>query len=188
MTNVKIIVIGDPRVGKTSIINRIVDDSFDIDSKSTVGVDMCVVTIEGIKFTLWDTAGQEEYNLVTSNFYRNADGVLLIHDISKPQTSINIRNWILRVHAYCNHNIPILIVSNKNDLEGKRSSVKIDGLLLEHATTSALTGHGIDKIKKFLLSIKKHDETLEQDTLVFNHINLKEKTNKQEKKKESCGC
>ena len=189
MTNIKIIVIGDPRDGKTSIISRMVDDKFDINSKSTTGVDMHVVTINDQKYTIWDTAGQEEYNLVTSNFYRNADGVLLIHDISNPTTSVNIRNWILRVHAYCNPSVPILIISNKNDLEGKRSSVKIDGLVLDHATTSALTGDGMAKIKNFLISIPKTEKAVELDTLVFNNVNLGQKQKgivKQEKKSGGC--
>jgi Ras-related protein Rab-21 len=181
MPNIKVIIIGDPRVGKTSLLNRLVEDRFDEESISTTGVDMSVVTINNRKYTLWDTAGQEEYSHITSNFYRNADVVLLLHDITRRESTESLKNWILRVHAYCKSDIPILILSNKCDLEGKQSTAKIDGVTVKHISTSAKTGEGFDQIKLFLDSIQV-DQTHESETLSF----IKLKPQKKEKKKDNC--
>ena len=82
----KIVVIGSAGVGKTNLLLRFIDDVFDDDVKSTIGVDFkfynCTVKGQKVSVQFWDTAGQEKYRALIGSFYRNASGVILVYDIT----------------------------------------------------------------------------------------------------------
>mmetsp|Transcript_27052 Transcript_27052/g.55360 ORF Transcript_27052/g.55360 Transcript_27052/m.55360 type:complete len:109 (+) Transcript_27052:293-619(+) len=86
----KILLIGDAGVGKSSIMLRFCDDSFDPHLGSTIGVDFKVkmVKLRGkkVKMTIWDTAGQERFRTLTSSYYRGAQGIILVYDVTRKDT------------------------------------------------------------------------------------------------------
>jgi small GTP-binding protein len=103
---IKIMLLGDSAVGKTSLMNRYVD----MDDKSsppqtlqshlpTMGVDFRVKHLtlrsgERVRLQIWDTAGQERFNAITSSYYKHADGVCLVYDVTVPGTFENIAKWL----------------------------------------------------------------------------------------------
>jgi small GTP-binding protein len=94
----KVIIIGDPAVGKTSLVMRYAHDVFDTDYKATIGVDFEVEKFEilGLPFTLqmWDTAGSERFQCIASSYYRGANAVIICFDYSKIQSLNTVRKWL----------------------------------------------------------------------------------------------
>merc|ERR1719277_56930 len=100
----KICIIGQSGVGKTSILRRFIDDEFEDKQMSTIGVDFKVkyVDIGGkkVKLAFWDTAGQERFKTLTSSYYRGAQGIIFVYDVSEPETFENVRQWIQEADSY----------------------------------------------------------------------------------------
>ncbi|EDO45912.1 predicted protein [Nematostella vectensis] len=123
----KVLVVGDPGVGKTSLIRRFTKGYFCDNSSSTVGVDVGtrVLDIHGdrVKLQCWDTAGQEKFRGITQSYYRNADAVILVFDITNRGTFASIPQWLMNVQKYTNKNILKVLVGNKTDLKGASRKV-----------------------------------------------------------------
>lgn len=122
----RIILIGDPSVGKTCLINKYCNDTFDYDHHMTVGVDFAIkyvpLNIDKniiIKTHIWDTAGQESFKSVTRSYYRNSMGVILCYDTSRLVTFNYLDDWIDEIKRYCPSNCKIMLVGTKIDLEKK---------------------------------------------------------------------
>jgi Ras-related protein Rab-1A len=121
----KIIIIGDPSVGKTSLLRRIIDNKFSSKYTTTLGVDFSFkhLNINGkqIKLQIWDTAGQEQYRSLITTYYRHTNGVIIVFDLSDMNSFDNIlKNWIGHVVAYVqDHSPKLLILGNKLDLQMK---------------------------------------------------------------------
>ncbi|XP_025837145.1 ras-related protein Rab-27A isoform X2 [Agrilus planipennis] len=125
----KFLALGDSGVGKTSFLYQYTDGKFISKFITTVGIDFrekrLVYQFRGknhrIHLQLWDTAGQERFRSLTTAFYRDAMGFLLIFDLTNEKSFLEIRNWIeqLRIHAYC-ETPDIVICGNKADLEDRR--------------------------------------------------------------------
>ena len=101
----KVVLIGDSGVGKSNLLSRFTRNEFNLESKSTIGVEFATRSIQvdnkTIKAQIWDTAGQERYRAITSAYYRGAVGALLVYDIAKHLTYENVERWLkeLRDHA-----------------------------------------------------------------------------------------
>eukprot|EP01036_Dinobryon_divergens_P032180 gene32180-41720_t len=101
----KVVLIGDSGVGKSNLLSRFTRNEFNLESKSTIGVEFATKSIQVdskiVKAQIWDTAGQERYRAITSAYYRGAVGALLVYDISKRSTFENVERWLkeLRDHA-----------------------------------------------------------------------------------------
>ncbi|XP_063934280.1 ras-related protein Rab-11B-like [Zophobas morio] len=121
----KIVMIGDSGVGKSNLLSRFTKNEFNLESKSTIGVEFATRTIEVegkvIKAQIWDTAGQERYRAITSAYYRGAVGALLVYDIAKRETFENIRKWLKELKSHAEENIVVTIVGNKSDLRHLRA-------------------------------------------------------------------
>ncbi|CAH8597560.1 unnamed protein product [Heterobilharzia americana] len=151
----KIVLIGDSGVGKTNLRSRFTNDQFNLDSKSTIGVDFATknVTIDGkvVKAQIWDTAGQERYRAITSAYYRGAVGALLVYDISKRNTFTNLNRWLNELKEYASNDVVIMLVGNKCDLKHLRCTITEDGKRFaeEHGMsfmeTSALDSFNVDE-------------------------------------------
>lgn len=120
----KVLIIGDASVGKSSMLLRFTDDSFDEHIQSTIGVDFKVkhmdVNGKRIKLTIWDTAGQERFRTLTSSYYRGAHGVVLVYDVTRTDSFENLEQWLKEVQLYSpngGENVVKLLVGNKIDLE-----------------------------------------------------------------------
>lgn len=94
----KVVFAGDAAVGKTSFINRITKGVFMSNLSSTLGVDFQVKTIRvddrNIAIQLWDTAGQERFRSVTKTYFRRADGVMLLYDVTSERSFTSVRHWV----------------------------------------------------------------------------------------------
>ncbi|KAL4889946.1 ras family-domain-containing protein [Aspergillus ambiguus] len=121
----KVVLIGDSGVGKSNLLSRFTRNEFNLDSKSTIGVEFATRSIQvdskTIKAQIWDTAGQERYRAITSAYYRGAVGALLVYDISKHQTYDNVNRWLKELRDHADSNIVIMLVGNKSDLRHLRA-------------------------------------------------------------------
>ncbi|XP_040579463.1 ras and EF-hand domain-containing protein homolog isoform X2 [Lepeophtheirus salmonis] len=116
----KVVFAGDAAVGKSSFINRITKGCFVENLSSTLGVDFQVKTIRvderNIALQLWDTAGQERFRSVIKSYFRRADGVMLLYDVTSDRSYLSVRQWIQAVDDVSEKRIPIMLCANKVDL------------------------------------------------------------------------
>uniref|UniRef100_A0A8C5E2H0 Ras-related protein Rab-11A-like n=1 Tax=Gouania willdenowi TaxID=441366 RepID=A0A8C5E2H0_GOUWI len=119
------VLIGDSGVGKSNLLSRFTRNEFNLESKSTIGVEFATrsIQVEGktIKAQIWDTAGQERYRAITSAYYRGAVGALLVYDIAKHLTYENAERWLKELQDHADSNIVIMLVGNKSDLRHLRA-------------------------------------------------------------------
>jgi len=120
----KVVLIGDSGVGKSNLLSRFTRNEFNLETKSTIGVEFATRSIqtEGktIKAQIWDTAGQERYRAITSAYYRGTVGALLVYDIAKYSTFKNVERWLTELRENADRNIVIMLVGNKSDLRHLR--------------------------------------------------------------------
>ncbi|XP_005091033.1 ras-related protein Rab-37 isoform X3 [Aplysia californica] len=151
----KVMLIGDSGVGKTCILVRFKDGTFLSGSFiSTVGIDFRnkVVDVEGtkVKLQIWDTAGQERFRSITRAYYRDANALLLLYDVTSKTSFDNIRAWLGEINDYAQDDVVIMLLGNKCDSSGNRVVRKEDGerLAREYGVafmeTSAKTGVNVD--------------------------------------------
>jgi len=137
----KVVLIGDSGVGKSNLLSRFTRNEFNLESKSTIGVEFATRSInvdnKTVKAQIWDTAGQERYRAITSAYYRGAVGALLVYDITKHQTYENVTRWLKELRDHADQNIVIALVGNKSDLKHLRA-VPTDEAK-EFATQNGLT-------------------------------------------------
>jgi len=121
----KVVLIGDSGVGKSNLLSRFTRNEFNLESKSTIGVEFATrsIQVDGktIKAQIWDTAGQERYRAITSAYYRGAVGALLVYDIAKHVTYENVNRWLKELRDHADANIVIMLVGNKSDLRHLRA-------------------------------------------------------------------
>ena len=187
----KIVFIGNPTAGKTSLLNRICNDKFEQNYDSTIGVDFFTKTVfynETIfKLQLWDSAGQEKYRALIPSYIRGASIIFLIYDLNHHESFESINNWLGFVNQYTNkQQVKLVLVGNKKDLErnvtideGKKLAEKEGMIFFE---TSAKTGDGV--IEMFFTSFalidffndkrKENNDELVKD-LIDQNINEKQK-------------
>lgn len=132
LTTLKILIIGESGVGKSSLLLRFTDDTFDIEQSATIGVDFKVktITVDGntAKLAIWDTAGQERFRTLTPSYYRGAQGVILVYDVTKRSTFAKLDMWLNELETYSTRtDIVKMLVGNKIDKEKVEVS-REDGL------------------------------------------------------------
>jgi len=133
LTTLKILIIGESGVGKSSLLLRFTDDTFDPEQASTIGVDFKVktLTVEGnnkAKLAIWDTAGQERFRTLTPSYYRGAQGVILVYDVSSKQSFNKLDAWLNELETFATkHDLVKMLVGNKIDKE-RREVSKEEGL------------------------------------------------------------
>ena len=116
----KIVLVGDSGVGKSCLLSRFAWDQFAVDSKSTIGVEFATKSLDIgnqiVKVQVWDTAGQERYRAITTAYYRDAVGAIVVYDITKEESYNNVVRWVKDVRNNANNrDIAIMLVGNKCD-------------------------------------------------------------------------
>ncbi|AWU77909.1 hypothetical protein CAS74_002613 [Pichia kudriavzevii] len=164
----KLVLLGESAVGKSSIVQRFVKNSFDELRESTIGAAFMTQSVkltpqeigEGdgdgvtIKFEIWDTAGQERYRSLASMYYRNAQAALVVYDITHPDSLNKAKYWIRELQKQANSDILIALVGNKKDLEDQRKISNDDVVSLAnefnllHFQVSAKTGENVNEMFK----------------------------------------
>ncbi|CAN1353532.1 Ras-related protein RABC2a [Linum perenne] len=133
----KILLIGDSGVGKSSLLVSFISTNPVQDHlPPTIGVDFKIkhLTVAGkkLKLTIWDTAGQERFRTLTSSYYRNAQGIILVYDVTQRETFTNLSDvWAKEVDLYCtNQDCVKILVGNKVDKDSERAVTREEGLEL----------------------------------------------------------
>lgn len=125
---VKLLLIGDGAVGKSSLLMKFIDNKFLPSIPQTIGMDFKVkmVTLGGqcLKLQIWDTAGQERFRTITSSYYRGAHGIIVVYDITDQESFANVKQWLEEIQRYACEGVNKLLVGNKCDLASKRSVEK----------------------------------------------------------------
>lgn len=117
----KILLLGDSSVGKTCFLMRYADSTFQEVHMSTVGLDyrlkdMVMEDQKQVTVQIWDTAGQDRFRAITKNYYKGADGIVLIYDVTSRDTFQNITTWITQIKENASTSAKIIIVGNKIDM------------------------------------------------------------------------
>ena len=125
--NLKILILGDSSVGKTSLLLKYADGYFPTIYVATIGVEYKIkqINLKGVNINLqiWDTAGQERFRGITKNFMKGADGIMYVYDITQKQTFDNLKSWI-RQSEDSTEGFKKIIIGNKSDLETEREVSK----------------------------------------------------------------
>ena len=191
---IKIILIGDSSVGKTSLLLKYTDNYFSETSTATIGVEFKekIITFNNrnIRLQIWDTSGQERFHSITQNFYRGANGILFVFDVTNKESFDNLKNWLNDPQVDAKK----ILIGNKIDLEQQRiiSKEKMEQLgqkyNLNSFETSAKTGKNVEtiftEITKLIIE-NKSDEVLD---LLYSKEkqNLSISFDREEKKKRNC--
>ena len=150
----KVLLIGDSSVGKTSVLLRYVDDTFNPEFQTTIGVDFKISTFQLngkiIKLQLWDTAGQDRFKNIVASYYRGAHGIILVFDITSSMSFQSVSRWYDEAQNYLQKSVPKLLVGNKADLSSQRT-VKVEDakelasrLGVEYIETSAKNSQNVN--------------------------------------------
>ena len=186
----KILLLGDSSVGKSCLLKRYTDNTFLDIHISTIGLDYKLKEVKlkdgkTVKVQIWDTAGQDRFRAITKNYYKGAQGIALIYDITNQITFENVRKWIDQIKEEVSEKVPIILVGNKIDIVEKRVIKKEDGesMAKEYgllfSECSAKTGENIDSTFNQLV-----EKTVEN----YSKVKAKGETlnNKKNKKKSCC--
>jgi len=122
---VKLVLLGESAVGKSSIVLRFVNNEYQDNKEPTIGAafltQRCKLDDRIIKFEIWDTAGQERFHSLAPMYYRNAQAAVIVYDITKPASLEKAKTWVKELQRQANPNIVIALVGNKIDLASNRS-------------------------------------------------------------------
>ncbi|CAK7896001.1 vacuolar protein sorting-associated protein 21 [[Candida] anglica] len=162
-TPVKLVLLGEAAVGKSSLVLRFVSNDFQENKEPTIGAafltQKCTIGDKTIKYEIWDTAGQERFASLAPMYYRNAQAALVVYDITKPASFIKARHWVKELHEQASKDITIALVGNKHDLveddtaedslrkvsvEEGQSLAEEEGLLFFE--TSAKTSYNVNEV------------------------------------------
>jgi small GTP-binding protein len=155
MTTFKVVMIGDSGVGKTALVDQYLSSSFTDSGLATVGIDFHAATVvldgEPVHLQLWDTAGQEKYRAITTQYMRGAGGVILVFAVSQRDSFDHIGVWKDLVDQMIGSRVSMILVGNKSDLRERGVSEEeglavAQGYDLEYFETSAKTGQNVKVI------------------------------------------
>ena len=192
----KVLLLGDSSVGKTCFLLRYCDNSFQEVHLSTIGLDYRLKTMtlkngKKVKLQIWDTAGQDRFRAITKNYYKGANGIILIYDVTDVQTFQNVKNWINQIKEEANPDVLVYLVGNKIDVQEEEKVVKTEEgqkmaeeYKLPFSEASAKEGINIDEIFQELL--EKIDEAYTKSETPNKNKEKKKNKLYTGKKKSSC--
>lgn len=176
----KVLVLGDPATGKTSIIKRYVHNFFSGHHKTTVGVDFHLKQLQinssgtTVRLQLWDIAGQDRFGAIARVYYKDAFGAMLVYDVTRHSTFETVSKWKAEIDAKVllpnSKPLPVVLIGNKCDLdrtpaidEAKIEDIVKNCSFVDHFETSAKHNINIDKAAKFLVEkILEHQDIFQK--------------------------
>ena len=187
----KLLIVGESGVGKTCVLLRFTENQFEETFLSTIGVDFKVkeITCEDkkVKLQIWDSAGQERFRNITSSYYRNCAGIIIVYDVTNHSSFEAVSGWIEEVRRYVS-TAPLLLVGNKIDLEDKRVVSTQEGkdlaerLGLIFVETSAKTSIGIEEAFKEMTKQLIQDAESKPKVEAQNQVSITSQTTKKKSK------
>lgn len=152
----KVVLLGEGRVGKTSILLRYIKGEYDDRQVSTLQASYLdkrlMVDNSKVQLSLWDTAGQERFHALGPIYYRDADGALLVYDITDDESFRKVRTWVKELRRIVGDDIDISIAGNKSDLQRNRKVSEEDAkkyaesVGATHFNTSAKLNRGLEDV------------------------------------------
>ncbi|KAL3048150.1 hypothetical protein OYC64_006845 [Pagothenia borchgrevinki] len=172
----KVVLVGNSSVGKTSLLRSFCEGRFHPSTTATVGVDYSVKTLTldnmQVAMQLWDTAGQERYRSITKQFFRKADGVVVMFDVTVQESFKAVKPWLTNVQEAAEEGIPILLLGNKMDMDAERevSFKEAEQLAFENkvmfSEVSAYTSKNVTESLTHLARVLMEQEDRVRDTTV----------------------
>ena len=179
----KVLVLGEYGVGKTSLAQRFVNNIFykevlvgtsgisDIIMNHSMKVDQQDITLQ-----IWDTASQERFRSLTSSFYRNTEGVMIVFDITNKTSFEQVNHWINEAKENIDHEVPIVLVGNKVDCQSNRTVDNStahrfsEEVGISYIEASAWSSEGVTEAFTILASkiVAKNNESLKSDSININ--------------------
>lgn len=197
---IKLIVFGDTNVGKTCLIHKYLNDD-DNEDGQTIGVTFMpnkkIINSQQYNFQIWDTAGQEKYKSITSSFFQNADGGIVVFDVTNQSSFDNIQNWISEFNNKNSKSAKLILVGNKIDLISDRQVPHeiaqnfANNNQISYIEASALTGENVNDVFETLenlavqnlhevdiesIDINKNDESKNDENKNDKNINNENKS------------
>ncbi|KAI0804624.1 ras-domain-containing protein [Irpex lacteus] len=151
--NVKLLLIGNSSVGKSSLLLRFSDEQWlpEDEATATIGVDFRVhkmdVNGKKVKLSIWDTAGQERFRTITSSYYRGAQGIVLVYDVANRESFEGLPKWFSELETYVSPAVVKIVVGNKVDkefsrqvsyAEGEQFAKRMNSLFIEASAKTAV--------------------------------------------------
>ena len=198
LIKLKLIVVGNQGTGKSSILNRFVNETFDENYQATIGLDFHSKNItihdQDVRLIIYDTAGQEKFRSLIPMYIREAQIILFIYDISDKESFDSIPKWVQQVNDVINREVVFVLIGNKLDLESNRKVTFEEGKKLAEKSNyvfqevSAKTGANFEKLfevqifeavyNKFKKEFDKREEGGEEQINYETNENTNETNNK----------
>lgn len=159
-TKIKLIILGDQAVGKSSLLMRYCDDKFTLNMIGTAGVDFKRKNIQHnskqYSVLFYDAAGHERFRHITKMHYQGAQGIILAYDITEVSSFNNVFNWMQNIQENADSDAEIIFIGNKIDLENREVKEKdakalSDSFKVQLFEASAKTGEGVEKAFKTII-------------------------------------
>lgn len=155
-TNFKVVLLGEGSVGKTSLVTRYVQNTFNERHVTTIQASFLTkrLNVDGsrVNISIWDTAGQERFHALGPIYYRESHGALLVYDITDNSSFVKVKNWVKELRSQLGKSVTLAIIGNKVDLEKSRAVNKEEALSYaqsvgaKHYDTSAKLNKGLEEL------------------------------------------
>ena len=186
---IKIMTLVNSDVGKTSFLIRFTKNKYNDSKFTTLGIDLVtkLIMFNNKKYQIgfYDTAGQERYKSISLNTVKNADGIILMYDITNQISYDSISEWMEKISENLESDIPIMLIGNKCDLDNKRIISKEEGeelsdkYKLSFFETSNKTGENVEEsvfdLVNKIIKTKKNDTIVKEKNIELNKNDIKEK-------------
>ncbi len=170
---VKLVMVGDAGIGKSSLLSKFTSGAFNQNYLTTVGVDLLFTTVEveqkRVRFQLWDTAGAERFRSITASFYRGAHVIIVAFDVTNGDSYMSLPRWISEARRYKNSECDVILVATKADDDENRQVDSDHILALE-------TTYGIPCVETSAKSSKNVNELF--DIIAHDQMKKKEEERK----------
>eukprot|EP00658_Telonema_sp_P-2_P073685 TRINITY_DN6279_c0_g1_i4.p1 TRINITY_DN6279_c0_g1~~TRINITY_DN6279_c0_g1_i4.p1 ORF type:complete len:208 (+),score=46.89 TRINITY_DN6279_c0_g1_i4:93-716(+) len=193
----KLLLIGDSGVGKSCLLLRYADNRYTESYISTLGVDFRMVTLElggeSIKLQIWDTAGQERFRTITSNYYRGANGIVIVFSVTEEESFNSVARWLAEIERNVGTSVHKILVGNKCDMVSKRKVQREVAEQFAHkygipyVETSAKEGHNVQQVFNELSERIKKEIKSNPRSSAKPDVNLRS-VNSTAEKKDGCKC